>query len=220
VIAAAHGDARAAYDAVDALYLPLGIAVFALVTGTVLVTVVRGRARARRAGPEPTREHRAFELAVAGAIAAIGAVLVVVTFGHDDRTEAKASGRPTLRVDVTSYRWGWAFAYPDLGGVVVRSPALGVPAILRVPAGATVRFTTASIDVIHSFWVPELRYKHDLFPGRRDAFDLTFPKRAVMLGGHCAEFCGLGHADMNFAVAVLPRAAFDRWIAARRRRAG
>jgi cytochrome c oxidase subunit II len=220
VSGAVHGDARAAYDAVEALYLPLGVAVFVLVTGAVFVAVLRGRARARRGGPEPTREHRAFELSVAGVIALIGALLVVVTFRQDDRTEAKASQRPTLRVDVASFRWGWAFTYPGRGHVVARSPALGVPAILRVPAGATVRFTTTSIDVIHSFWVPELRYKHDLFPGRHDAFDLTFPKQAVMLGGHCAEFCGLGHADMNFAVEVLPRGAFDRWIAARRGRAG
>jgi cytochrome c oxidase subunit 2 len=221
VTGAAHGDARAAYDAVEALYLPLGIAIFVVVAGAVLVAALQGRARARRGvGPGPTREHRARELAVAGAIAAIGAVLLVVTFRHEDaRTEAKASVRPTLRVDVTSFRWGWRFTYPDLGGVATRSPALGVPAILRVPAGATVRFTVIATDVIHSFWLPELRFKRDVFPQRRETFDLAFPRQEAMLGGHCAEFCGLGHADMNFAVDVLPRRAFDAWIAEHRRRA-
>jgi cytochrome c oxidase subunit 2 len=39
--------------------------------------------------------------------------------------------------------------------------------VLRVPEGSLVTFDATSRDVIHSFWVPELRFKHDLFPGPR-----------------------------------------------------
>jgi cytochrome c oxidase subunit 2 len=219
VTGAGHGDARAAYDAVESLYLPIGLAVFVVVLATMAWLVVRNRARPGRTA-RPTGEHRAFELGVAALIAAIGALLLTVTFRHDDRTQAAASARPTLRVDVTSFRWGWSFRYPDLGGVVTRAATPGVPAILRVPAGATVRFGLDTRDVIHSFWLPELRFKRDLFPNRHDQFDLRFPRETAFLGGHCAEYCGLGHADMNFAVVVLAPREFDAWIAQHRRRPG
>jgi cytochrome c oxidase subunit 2 len=73
--------------------------------------------------------------------------------------------------------------------------------------------------VIHAFWIPDLRFKRDAFPGRHQAFDLRFGRRASFMAGRCAEFCGLKHSDMTFTVIVMPRADFDAWVAARRRAA-
>jgi cytochrome c oxidase subunit 2 len=213
-----HGDARAAYDAVQSLYLPVGIVVFALVVLGIAVVVWRYRARPENAAAAPTGEHKLFELGVAAVIVAIGAVLYITSFRGEDDTYARATGpRPTLRVDVVSFRWGWTFSYPAFRGVRARSSGPGVPAILRVPAGATVRFRITSRDVIHSFWLPELRFKRDLFPGRTDEFDLRFPKQTAFLGGHCAEYCGLKHSDMNFVVDVLSARDFSAWAAQQRR---
>jgi cytochrome c oxidase subunit 2 len=212
-LAAAHGDARGEYDGVASLYLPIALAVLVVVLGALGFAIVRYRARPGRV-PRPTREHRAVEVGVALALAAIVAVLVVATFASQSRILA-ATPPSALRVDVVSFRWGWSFTYPHQGGVRSISEP-GRPAILRVPEGALVHFTITSHDVIHSFWIPELKYKHDLFPGRHDRFDLRFPRSATFLGGRCAAFCGLKHADMGFSVIVMPRGDFDAWVARQR----
>jgi cytochrome c oxidase subunit 2 len=214
-----HADTRGAYSTVEQIYIVVGLVVLVTVLVAMVVIVVRNRARPGRAA-RPTGKHRRLELGIAALIALIAAGLVAVTLQMDGRAStADAKGAaPGLRVDITAFRWGWSFRYPQLGGVVSTSPPTRAPAILRVPADTTVRFRTSSRDVIHSFWIPELRFKRDLFPGRHDEFDLHFPAATTFMGGHCAEFCGLEHSDMNFSVEVLPRRDFDAWIAAARAR--
>jgi cytochrome c oxidase subunit 2 len=81
-----------------------------------------------------------------------------------------------------------------------------------------VRFEISSRDVIHSFWIPELRFKRDAFPNRVTDFDLVFDP-GVTTTGRCAEFCGLGHDRMDFQVVSMQPNAFVRWLEAHERRA-
>jgi cytochrome c oxidase subunit II len=215
ILAAAPGDQRAEYDGVASLYVPIAIAVFVIVCGAILFAVVRYRARPGRP-PRATREHNALELGIAGLIAAIVALLVVTTFSAESRIE-DTGPRPDLRVDVTAFRWGWRFSYPDLGGIATVAPGIGRPPVLRVPSGAHVHFDLTSRDVIHSFWIPELRYKRQAFPDRHEFFDLRFPEGTAFMGGICATFCGLKHPDMRFSVAVMPPAEFRAWAERQRR---
>jgi cytochrome c oxidase subunit 2 len=76
-----------------------------------------------------------------------------------------------------------------------------------------VLFVEHSQDVVHSFWVPALRFKRDAWPDATTRFELTVD-RAGVYAGHCAEFCGLHHADMNFTVVAESRDRFDRWLRA------
>jgi cytochrome c oxidase subunit 2 len=206
--AAAHGDARGEYDGVASLYLPIALAVTAVVFAAVAYAAIRYRARPGNPTARPTSERKGVELTLAALLAAIVAVLVVTTFSSQSRILAKTPPR-SLKVNVTSFRWGWQFQYAN--GAVSRS-APEHPAILRVPAGALVHFTITSLDVIHAFWIPDLKYKHDLFPYRTDHFDLSFPKQASFLGGRCTVFCGLKHADMTFSVVVMAPRDFDAWL--------
>ncbi len=70
-------------------------------------------------------------------------------------------------------------------------------------------------DVIHSFWVPNLRGKTDMIPGivNAAAYEAT---RAGVYRGQCAEFCGTQHARMAFELVAQPREDFDRWLAQQR----
>ena len=86
------------------------------------------------------------------------------------------------------------------------------PPTLHMPAGEPVVFTERSQDVVHSFWVPALRFKRDAWPDDTTRFELTVDKPGVY-AGRCAEFCGLHHADMTFLVVAEPRARFERWLA-------
>ena len=82
--------------------------------------------------------------------------------------------------------------------------------MLVVPAHTQIEFSARATDVIHSFWIPSERFKRDAFPDRTTRFDLVFEHVGETVG-HCAEFCGLRHADMNFNVRVLSPADFRAW---------
>ena len=205
------------FSDVQAVYLPIAGVVLAVVFAAFLFAVVRYRAREGRA-PKPTREHNALEVAIALGLAAIVAVLVVVTFGVDDN-EAKVAGRPAFRVDAVAFKWGWQFTYPGLPGVVDRTTNTAPP-VLHVPAGAEVAVRLSTRDTTHAFWIPELRYKRDAWPGVAQTFALTFPA-GQHVSGRCAQYCGLRHSDMVFTVQALGRDAFAAWVArARGRRPG
>jgi cytochrome c oxidase subunit 2 len=60
-----------------------------------------------------------------------------------------------------------------------------------------------SKDVIHSFWVPQLRFKQDLVPGMEIKIHFTANK----VGKYelaCAELCGQLHFKMRSFMLVLP----------------
>jgi len=67
--------------------------------------------------------------------------------------------------------------------------------------------------VIHSFWVPALDFKVDAYPDHVNSF--TFTLRDGRWLGHCAQLCGLYHAEMLFRIQAVPPAAFDRWLHSR-----
>jgi heme/copper-type cytochrome/quinol oxidase subunit 2 len=60
-----------------------------------------------------------------------------------------------------------------------------------------------SKDVIHDFWVPQLRFKQDLVPGMviRVHFTANQPGKYELA---CAELCGQLHFKMKSYMLVLP----------------
>jgi cytochrome c oxidase subunit 2 len=202
-------DTRHQYNHLFDLFVPIGLAVFALFAGLILFAALRYRRRERPGG---RTEAPVAELAYVAVLAGIVALLVTATF----RTEAKVdrvAARPGLQVNVTAAKWSWRFTYPAYGISVVSSDVR--PSTLVVPAAQTVRFRMTSLDVIHSFYVPALRFKRDAFPGKATTFDLVFARPRFT--GQCAEFCGLHHADMRFAVEAMPAAEFRAWATQTRR---
>src|SRR5436190_13061919 len=190
------------------LYMTIGIAIGALVIVTILFVTVRYRHRDGRDPKRPDTLLKVLEGTWAAAIAAIVVVLLVSTFTTEDRVDA-VPGDPTQTVRVVGFQWGWRFSYPGTGVSVTGNGER--PPTLVVPAGVAVRFEISSRDVIHSFWVPALRFKRDAFPDRVSDFDLVLDP-GVTTTGHCAEFCGLGHDRMDFQVVSMDPAAFDRWL--------
>ena len=67
-----------------------------------------------------------------------------------------------------------------------------------------VRIRLRSMDVIHSFFLPNFRVKQDAVPGM--TVDTWFvPKHAGDFDIACAEHCGLGHYRMRGQVHVVAR---------------
>jgi len=202
------------YAHVFSIYVPIAVGVFALVLILTLGAVIVFR---RRRPEQAARwhEHNPLEAAYAVVLACVVAFLLYVSFSAEHQVDAVARGqRPVLTVNVFGSRWEWHFQYPGYGidrysGTIGREP-------LVVPAREPVAYRLTALDVIHEFWVPELKYKHDLIPGMSQVEILTFP-RAGLFQGHCGEFCGLYHTRMVFSVRALAPAEFRAWLASNRR---
>jgi cytochrome c oxidase subunit II len=205
---------RSEYDHLFSIYVPIAVGVFALIVVVVLGAVVIFR---RRPPERAARwhEHNPVEGTYAVLLACVAAFLLYLTFTAEHQVDTMANQeRPAVVVDVTASKWEWTFIYHAYhfsvrSGTVGRQP-------LVLPAGQAVRFRLTSLDVIHSFWIPALRYKHDAIPGSVQIVTLTFSPGAFP--GQCAEFCGLRHADMLFTAHAVSPSAFVAW--ARRRGRG
>ena len=72
---------------------------------------------------------------------------------------------------------------------------------LHLPIGKPVKALLRSVDVLHDFYVPELRAKMDLVPGQVSYIWFT-PTRTGTFDILCAELCGVGHPQMRGKVVV------------------
>jgi cytochrome c oxidase subunit 2 len=196
------------YDGLAALYVPVAVAVFVLVTLAVTVFVWRGRRRDAPRGPD---ENNRLELAYVALLAGVVAVLLGFTYRAMDRESARAAS--PLVIHVTAAKWDWRFEYP--GGHTETGSPNGAPALLTVPAGRQIAFDATSVDVIHGFWVPALKFQRQLIPGRTTTFRLLFPRPGFTSSGACSFYCGLQHARMRFAIRVLSSSDYDAWAASR-----
>jgi cytochrome c oxidase subunit II len=199
-------DTRSRFGDLFGVYEWLMVAVAAIVFTLVLFALVRYRRRGDEL-PRGRDEHKVAESIYAAVLAAIAVTLVTLTFRTEDHIDPVAS-KGGIRVNIVAFEWQWRFDYPDLGKTVIGTDER--PAELVVPVRTLIRFDGTSRDVIHAFWVPEQRYKHDEFPKRHTKFDLSFDRVGTFIG-RCAEFCGLRHTDMGFTVRVVPQDEFRRW---------
>ncbi|MGQ9864956.1 MAG: cytochrome c oxidase subunit II, partial [Pseudanabaenaceae cyanobacterium] len=208
---------------------------FCLVQGALLVSVVRFR---RRPGDNSDglaeKENVLLEFAWTAAPVAIVLWLSIASFDvynvmhHDEAAasmpfahhhmgmaEAQANeaiaevletDEPTpagmVRVGVQGMQYGWVFTYP--GTDVVTGE-------LHVPAGERVRLEIEAADVIHSFWVPQLRIKQDAIPGMATHLEFT-PTQVGEYPVVCAELCGAYHGAMRTQMVVHTPKDFHEWL--------
>lgn len=218
---------REQFDAVWQVYLPIAGAVFLIVLLTVLFFLWRYRER-RDPDRKPYHkvEHNVVEGSYAVLLVLIVGFLVSYTFLHENRIDEFTGGQrkpvelaaaPAVTIDVIAAKWNWRFAYRGTNVTQV-PPALNKPTLVYVPAGRTVHFNARSQDVLHQFWVPDVRYKRAVWPDHVERFNLVFPPGRHI--GECAWFCGLYHESMQFAVVALPPDRFRAWLQRREAQAG
>lgn len=115
-----------------------------------------------------------------------------------------------IRVKVVGKQFNWEMHYPGLDGVLGNSDDVVIENLLNVPVGRPVRVVLASVDVIHSFFLPHVRLKQDALPGRDIEvwFEVT---RTGTFEIPCAELCGFGHGNMLGTLQALEPGAFSEW---------
>jgi cytochrome c oxidase subunit 2 len=82
---------------------------------------------------------------------------------------------------------------------------------LHLPVGKPVKLLLRSIDVVHSFYVPEFRTKMDLVPGMV-SYVWFIPTRTGTFDILCAELCGMAHYGMRGKVVVEEESEYQAWL--------
>jgi cytochrome c oxidase subunit II len=185
--------------------LVLAAVVFVLVEGLLIYSSLRFRRRSPLPLVEPPQIHGNTRLEVMWAT--VPALILVGLFGITVSRLGDLSQLPTdpntLHISVTGRQFSWEFGYGTSGVTSTNE--------LHIPVGTPVIYDVTSVDVIHSFWVPDLYGKIDANPGRVNR--ITFKaKQAGEFRGVCAELCGAGHAGMMFRVQAQSPGDFQQWL--------
>jgi len=116
-----------------------------------------------------------------------------------------------LSIQVTAKQFNWEILYAGPDGVFGTSDDLQRENELHVPVNKVVRVVLKSKDVIHSFFLPNLRLKQDVVPGRTIEawFEATQPGQYEL---PCAELCGFGHSGMKGWLYVHPPEEYEKWV--------
>jgi cytochrome c oxidase subunit 2 len=212
-------------DRIASLYavvLVIAALVFVGVTVATIYALVRYRAD-RHPVAVQIRGHTRLEIAWTSAATVLIVVLAVFSITkldaieHPDRAAADPAAVAAagvgersddrLSIRVIASRYAWRYEYPN--GAYAYDEMVA-------PVGVTVELAIASVDVVHSWWIPKLGGKFDALPGyvNRTWFRLL---KAGMYRGQCAELCGRNHADMLAQVRGVAPAAYARWVARQKR---
>jgi cytochrome c oxidase subunit 2 len=135
---------------------------------------------------------------------AIPFVLTLVFFVQASLLYAQQRHPPAdaLTIDVVAKQWMWKFQHPE-GQQEIND--------LHVPADQPVVLSMASQDVIHSFFVPALRLKQDVVPGRYSRLWFKADRPGVY-PIECTQFCGMNHPRMRGSLVVQSPADYGRWL--------
>ncbi|MFL6350939.1 MAG: cytochrome c oxidase subunit II [Bryobacteraceae bacterium] len=201
--------AQSEYD-IALFVLAVTAVIFVVVAALIVFTIARFR---RKHGDdsrlEPPQVYGSNQIEAAWTVIPI--LIVFVLIGVSARVIASvqnASPPPsTLKVTLIGHQWWWEVVYPDYGIVTANE--------IHVPAAAAKTATylrLESMDVIHSFWVPQLSGKTDLIPNRINYMWID-PREPGIYVGNCAEYCGTQHANMLIRVVAEAPNDFHTWAA-------
>ncbi|UPK30854.1 cytochrome c oxidase subunit II (plasmid) [Bradyrhizobium sp. 195] len=187
------------------------LAVAAVVWIAVMIVLALSMLRRKRLADQPLDLHQGFEERTGQIILGLGIVTTVIVLGlsivsYAGQGTIFAKDEHPLTLKIIGHQWWWEVRYED------DSPHRSFVTAneIRIPTGRPVKVELETADVIHSFWVPSLTGKIDLITGQKNELQFT-AKNAGVYRGQCAEFCGLQHAHMAFAVIALPPDEFARW---------
>jgi cytochrome c oxidase subunit II len=206
--------ARSAFG-LSMLVLSVTLAIFLLVAGLLLYSVIRFRHRPTDSEREPAQIYGSNQIELSWTVIPI--LIVVMLFLTTTRVilETEAAPKPTAALDVTviGHQFWWEYRYPKLG--VVTANELHVP--VSDPGKPTPTYLAmSSADVSHSFWVPRLAGKMDLIPNRLNTMWID-PQAPGLYLGQCAQYCGTQHAKMLLRVYAQSPEDFAAWIEQQKR---
>jgi cytochrome c oxidase subunit 2 len=178
------------------------IAIFAVVMAVLLYSVFAFRVAPDDDSDGPsihgnTNLEIAWTVVPAILVIAIGVLSAVILSQNGN------AGTNAMTIKVIAQQFAWRFEYPGSKGLKSNE--------LVMPVERNITFQFESLDVIHTFWIPQMGQKQDIVPGI-DTHIVVTPTREGTFTLVCTELCGLGHATMRAPVRVVSQQAYDAWV--------
>jgi cytochrome c oxidase subunit 2 len=191
--------------AVDLLFA--GLLVSSLLVLLLLFFLVLRFAIHYRAGnAEADRDHRikkSWVWEVSWTAVTLVAFLGLFVWGAQLYLNLQDAPKDALPIYVVAKQWMWKVQH--VGGQREINE-------LHMPLGSAVRLIMSSQDVIHSFFIPAFRIKHDVVPGTSQSIWFQ-PRKPGVFHLFCAEYCGTDHSRMTGRIVVMEQPAFEQWLA-------
>jgi cytochrome c oxidase subunit 2 len=178
-------------------------AIFVVVASLWLYVVIRYRQRDPNDDSEPPQIYGSTQIELAWTVIPILIVFILflttarILFAIQDQKMPQSA----LDIDAVGHQFWWEFHYGKSGFTTANE--------LQGPT--TTPHNLRSADVVHSFWVPSLFGKIDMFPNQVNHMWFT-PDKTGMFVGQCAQFCGVEHAKMLLRVYVQTPEDFAAWV--------
>jgi cytochrome c oxidase subunit 2 len=170
-----------------------------LVFATIAFFLIRYR-HSRHPKAEPI--EGSLRLETAWSLIPLGIFMIFFAWGASIYIAEAKPPADALEVYVNAKQWMWKFEYQS-GQEEINT--------LHVPVNRPVRLTMISQDVIHSFFVPAMRIKADVLPGR-----YTTTWFQPIKPGHyhlfCSEYCGTDHSAMIGEIIVMEPVEYAAWL--------
>jgi len=164
-----------------------------------------------KSNTEPVKyEHGSHALEIVWTILPAATLLFIAIYQMEAWASAKMNP-PDMKplVEVTGRQFNWDFRYPGPDNeLYTEDDIVRTDGKLYLPVNEEVLLRITSADVLHSFFLPNLRLKQDVVPGMEQS--VWF--KAKETGGYdivCAELCGWGHYKMKGRVFFLPRDKYE-----------
>ena len=184
---------------IDALFyfiLYSSIVLTLLVTAAMVYFVWKYRRKSHADRPVDVHESKWLEISWI----TIPTLLVLVVFFWGFRAYVSTAIPPSdaITINVKAQKWNWQFEYAN---------GTNVPGEIWVPVNTPIRLEMTSQDVLHSFYVPEFRIKHDVIPNRFAYVWFEAPREGTYQV-LCTEYCGTAHSNMGARIHVVSRTEY------------
>lgn len=226
----------------DGLFLMItwfSIICFVILMALMVYFVIKYR---RRPGvPAQQSPHHNLLIEILWTVVPSSSMLVMFIYGFQGYAAKMVMPDDAMELRIQGSKWAWIATYPN-GATSPEMQAISKVTlddatsttvtqgkqypIFYVPEGTDIKLRMYSIDVIHSFWIPEFRTKMDVVPNRYTGFGFSTPKLTVndsfvhqetgelMYGRDmwifCAEYCGDDHSRMAATLRIVPQEIYDQ----------
>ncbi|MGV6815473.1 MAG: cytochrome c oxidase subunit II [Phycisphaerales bacterium] len=230
----------------DGLFLMItwfSIFFFVVLMALMVYFVIKYR---RRPGvpAEPSPHHNLY-IEILWTVVPSASLLVMFVLGFNGYVLKTRVPDNAMELRIQGSKWAWLATYPNgatspesqpLSKVVEEGPTSTTTIegksypIFYLPEDTDVKLRMKSVDVIHSFWIPEYRTKMDVIPNRYTGFGFHTPKLTTedIVNYHdaekntntaipgrdmwvfCAEYCGDDHSRMAATIRIVPQEIYDQ----------
>jgi cytochrome c oxidase subunit 2 len=205
---------------IDHLFmLILGITGVTFVGTQIALFYVMWKYRSRPDGPKAQYFHGSQQLEVIWTIIPSAILVFIALYQMGTWANVKfQSNKPKVQplAEVTARQFQWLIKYPGPDGKLGTRDDLHLINDLRFVKGTPALIHLKSRDVLHSFFIPQMRIKQDAVPGLTipvwfDANEPSAPGKPYELV--CAELCGWGHYKMRARVTVYEtKSEWQAWM--------